>query len=428
MAAVLSLGVATGCEEELPTTIGPEVPGEPVTVEVTIPWSDFASDLEVFGGYGSAGDLGQGFVANQYQGTLDARTLLRFQEYPTSVTVRDSTGTQRPDTDLTFIGGRFVAFFDTVASTAEAPVSLELGATQTEWDPQTASWSFALDTIGDQRPWPESGGGPVTGLGTATWDPAFGDSVVFPLDSAAIAAWSDPNDDAAGARVNLIDVGERLQMNGAVLRLDVRPSINPDTIVETTAFTAAVTFIYTPLPPAEAGGIRIGGSPSWRTILDLAIPEVIDGPASFCAVVSCPHTVDPVQISYAALVLTSRTSEPAYQPGDSVRLDVRPVYNRPAMPKAPLGNSLIDAANGRSVAGSAFGSSPGQRVEIPFTTFARDLLRGVDEDGNATPGTLALLSVIEPFSIGYASFVGPGSVGEPELRLVLTIGPPLELP
>ena len=67
-------------------------------------------------------------------------------------------------------------------------------------------------------------------------------------------------------------------------------------------------------------------------------------------------------------------------------------------------------------------------VQLPFTTFARDLLRGADASGNPVPGTLALLSVIEPFSIGFASFDGPGTPGEPVLRLVLTIGPPVELP
>ncbi len=55
-------------------------------------------------------------------------------------------------------------------------------------------------------------------------------------------------------------------------------------------------------------------------------------------------------------------------------------------------------------------------------------MSGEDAAGNPAPNTLALLSVFEPLSIAYASFEGPGSVGEPQLRLVLTIGPPVELP
>ena len=162
-------------------------------------------------------------------------------------------------------------------------------------------------------------------------------------------------------------------------------------------------------------------------MLDVSIPAVLDDP-DLCAVVECPHTLTPGEISFAALLLTSRATEPAFQPLDSIRLDVRPVFDRGAMPKSPLGPSLIENDLGRSVPPEAFGIAPGQPIEIPFTTFARDLLRGVDEDGNPAPGTLALLSVFEPISISFASFEGPGSAAEPVLKLVLTIGPPVELP
>ena len=77
-------------------TVG-DLPGEPITVLVEIPWSQFASDLEVFGGYGSPEDLGQGVLASAFAGTLDSRTLLRIGAYPVSATVGDSSGAQRPD-------------------------------------------------------------------------------------------------------------------------------------------------------------------------------------------------------------------------------------------------------------------------------------------------------------------------------------------
>ena len=174
--------------------------------------------------------------------------------------------------------------------------------------------------------------------------------------------------------------------------------------------------------------MRIGGSPSWRTILDVQIPDEIDGPPEFCAVVSCPFDLEPGQISYAALRLTSRTTEAAFQPTDTIRLDVRPVFDRSAMPKSPLGSSLVAAPLGRPVPADAFGENAGQVIEIPFTSFARDLLRGEDARGDPAPSTLALLSVFEPLSIAYASFQGPGTAGEPVLRLVLTVGPAVELP
>jgi hypothetical protein len=98
------------------------------------------------------------------------------------------------------------------------------------------------------------------------------------------------------------------------------------------------------------------------------------------------------------------------------------------MPKAPLGSSLIGTSLGRRVAGAAFGSQPGARFEVPITSFLRALVVGQDESGRVAPNTLALLSAIEPSTITFASFVGPGATGEPVLRLVLTIGPPVELP
>ena len=226
----------------------------------------------------------------------------------------------------------------------------------------------------------------------------------------------------------MLDPGYRVGLVGATLRLDVRPSLDPDTIIEVSAFTRGSTFLYTPFPTPPPDGVRIGGVPAWRTLLDVAIPEVLDDDPDFCAVVACPHSLTPGEISFAALLLTSRATEPAFQPTDSIRLDVRPVFDRGAMPKSPLGPSLIQSSFGRAVAPEAFGSNPGQTIEVPFTTFARDLLRGVDEDGNPAPATLALLSIFEPLSISFGSFDGPGSPGEPALLLVLTIGPPVELP
>lgn len=418
-----------GCEEQLP--VGPStgvLPGEPVTVEVIIPWDDFASNLETFGGFGAAADLGVGILANQFADTLDARTLMRFSTYPSVATVRDSTGTNRPDSTLTFVGGRLVAFMDTIASTNTGPVTVALGAIQEEWDARTVTWTNTVDTINDQRTWTEPGAGPVIVVDTAVWDPAEGDSVVFAVDSATIALWEETDDLAMGARLDLVDTGERVQLLSAELRLDARPTLDPDTIVVLSSAGRNITFIYSPFPDPPPDGVRIGGSPSWRTVLDIDIPDVLNGPPSFCAVVSCPHTLTPVEISSASLILTSRATPPAFQPSDSIRLDVRTVLDRPSMPKSPLGPSLIEALFGRAVGPAAFGAGAGQEIEIPFTSFARDLVRGTDEDGNPAPDALALLSLIEPISIAFASFEGPGSPAEPMLRLVLTIGPPVELP
>ena len=112
-----AMGIAA-CQEENPTTLDSNLlPEEPITLEIEIPWEDFASELEVFGGYGAPWELGTGVVAKAFAESLNARTLVRFAAYPKVHQVRDTTGTTRPDSSLTFIGGRVVAFFDTIAST-----------------------------------------------------------------------------------------------------------------------------------------------------------------------------------------------------------------------------------------------------------------------------------------------------------------------
>lgn len=423
--------VVAGCEEQTPTGIGGDIAAEPVTVELELTWSDFGSNLVVLGGYGAPFQLGTGVVATQHGDSMtviDARTLARFRGYPRQATVRDSTGASRPDSMLTFVGGRVAVHFDTIASTNSGPVTLALGALQDEWDPRSASWTAALDTVNDRRLWTEAGAGPVIDLGTAEWDPAVSDSILISLDSTEIALWADTTDLSRGARLDLVTHGPRVLVRDIGLRLDARPSINPDTVVVLDVGRQALTFIYDPIPPPPADGMRVGGAPSWRTILDVKVPGQLTGPPSFCSVVTCPHVIEASQVSFAALVLTSRASETAFQPTDSIGFDVRPVLRRSALPKAPLGESLIGDFLGRRVAPEAFGAVPGEVIEIPVTPFIRALLEGPGSSGFDPPTTLALLSALEPITIAFASFDGPGSAGEPRLRLVLTIGPPVELP
>jgi hypothetical protein len=42
--------------------------------------------------------------------------------------------------------------------------------------------------------------------------------------------------------------------------------------------------------------------------------------------------------------------------------------------------------------------------------------------------SLALLAYLEPVSISFVNFAGPGQPGEPRLRLILTASPIVELP
>ncbi len=423
----IGIGVVA-CAEVTPTSLDETLlPPEPVTLELQIPWEDFASDLEVLGGFGSPAELGSGVIANDFAGTLTSHTLVRYGGYPVSVSVRDTTGTTRPDSSLTYIGGRLVAFLDTVASTNEGPVTLALGATQQDWDSRTVTWTTAVDTINDERSWTEPGAGPVLPLDTVTWDPAEGDSVWFELDSTLIAAWADTTDGSRGGRIEVLTEGVRLQLNGTVLRLNTRPSLNPDSTFFLVSSVRDLTFVYDPFPEPPPDGIRVGGAPAWRTVLDIGIPATLSGPPELCAAVGCPVTLEAGQLSYAALVLSSRRTEAAFQPTDSIGLDVRPVLQRSSLPKAPLGSTLVGSI-GRLVAPEAFGDAEGTEIEIPITRFAQDLVRGEDATGREPPKTLALLSIFEPISIAFGSFFGPNSESPPFLKLIVTVGRSVELP
>jgi len=425
---LVALG-AVACSEQLPTGVDDDLlPPAPVTLEVRLSWEEFADNLEVFTGYGTAADLGAAFLAHRYSPDLEARTILRFSTMPTTVTVTDTAGTQRTDDQLTLTGGRIVAFLDTIQSVSEGPVTLELGSLEEKWHGRSASWGFAVDTVGERRPWEEEGAGPATTVTTTTWDRSQGDTVVFALDSAQVEMLRDTAEVNQGVRITVLTEGVRLKVDNVVLRAAVIPSVRPDTVMDLTGGRRDFTFVYSPLPEAEVDGIRIGGVPAWRTVLDFHLPVSLSGPAELCAVVACPVTLTSDQISQASLVLKGRRGPPAFQPSDTVGLDMRPIYERSAMPKAPLGPSLLLGLFGQRVPPEYFGENEGQEVELPVTNFVRQLVAGDSLHGFPPPNTLALLSKFEPSSLTFASFFGPGTPNAPVLKLIITAGPSVELP
>lgn len=429
LGAAVSLATVAACSEQTPTALtGDALPGEPVTVAIELPWEEFASDLVVIGGYGAPSELGTGVLANAFAGTLNARTLVRFGAYPQSASVRDTTGTVVTDTDLTVTGGRVVAIFNRRSSIVSGPVTLTLGAMQEPWDRSSADWVHAVDSVDFELPWSQLGGGAVVPLDTAVWTPTAGDTLFFALDSAEVAAWSDDAENVHGGRIDLITEGHRLAVSSVGLQLEVQPSVNPDTTIFVDVADRAVTFIYDPEPAPPADGMRVGGVPAWRTIFDLDVPTQLSGPPALCDAVGCPVTLDPGEISYAALVLRTRAAEDAFQPGDTVGIDAREVLSREALPKAPLGASVF-GTSGRRFPAALFRADAGTEVEIPITSFVRNLLEGVDPETQIPyPNTLALLSIFEPRTIGYASFYGPGGPDAPMLKLIVTVGPSVELP
>lgn len=439
---LLAAATLTACENDLPTAVDEGLlPVGPVTVEVRLPWSQFAANLRVLGGFGRAAEVGKGFLAQQYQGVLDARTLVRLASFPREATVRDSTGTTRADNQLTFLGGSLMVKFDLEASTNAGPVTIGAGRTLTRWDVNTVGWVNAVDTLTRKVPWPEAGGGPVAALSTEVWNKsATQDSVMIKLDSAMVAALADTASDR-GVRITVETPGERLQVRQVRLYLTARPSVNKDTVITLPVEVTELTFIYAPPPSAPADGLRVGGIPSWRSIFTLALPASVAGSPAACARVTCPLTLTADRINHAGLVLTTRPVEVAFRPTDSLAVEARAVLAPEALPKSPLGNPLFVADIGRTIGASlpvaAFQPGGARTIELALTPFVQDLARGKTLAGGGVNPTLALISLrcpseltgcFESQSLAYSSFVGPGQPAEPYLRLILTVSDRVKLP
>lgn len=449
-AVALALAAASlvvwACAEQLPTATEEGLVPVGTTVEATLSFDEFATDARVYGGYGRPSDLGGGFVAREFGGAdppdgpgggLNAATLVNFGDLPFVASVRDTTGTTRPDSSLTFLSGRIVAHFDADGSVAEGPVPVLAHEVTEPWDRVTATWSLAVDSLSRKMPWSAPGGGAVgPRIGRAVWDATSDDSLEIMVDSALVAAWRERRDSAGDLRSVRLTAGadgSRLKLRSVRFWIAAQPSLAPDTVVQVLAPTRGTTFIYDPGPPPATGAIlRVGGAPAWRSVLDLDIPRRLTGPPELCAAVGCPVDIDEDHVSYAGLVLSPRRPAPAFAPSDTLAMDVRMVLAPSFLPKSPLGPSN-GGIGGTGFAGTLLAPDlfdapgTGETVEIPVTRLIRDLLRGETASGDPVPSTtVALLSTFEPVSIEYASFEGPGSPAAPRLRLILSFSPPDE--
>lgn len=415
-----------GCDEATPTSSDSGLrPLDPRTVEVVLPFEAFADLVEVHGGYGTPSDVFQAALASEYEGVLDSHVLSLYDRFPWRAQVRDSVGTTRLDSAFTFVGGYLMVQLDTTAGNVpSAPVEVGASALPTRFEPVTASWTMIVDTINDQRAWEIPGAGGGIDLGQATWDPATGDSIMIPLDSAQVALLGDTLEIGNGVRFDLRTPGSRINLIDTNLRLHARPNIHRDTLVTVTALGGSRTFIYNPVPAPATGGIRVGGAPSWRTVLTFDLPREITPEGPVCGVlVTCPIAITAERLNSATLELTTAETQSAFQPIDTIYLDARPVLAPDLLPKSPLGSSMVGGL-GVPIAPGAFQGDEARTVEIPLTTFLQAILAD-PETGRGRH--LAILTPIEPLSINFASFAGPGSATPPTLRLILTVSDTVEV-
>ena len=430
MVRLLTLGIAwalAGCDDQLPTAVDEDLlQAGPATFEVMLPWSEFASNLRVLGGFGRAYELSRGYLADGYRGTMTAHTLLHLNEFPVGATVRDTAGVTQLDTMLTFIQGELLVRFDTVTSTnIVGDVFLTGSLPLTSWHTRSATWETAVDTAGTRVTWPEPGGGPVVPLGAGIWRRAVGDSAFIVFGPSEVAALGDSANAEMGLRLETTTAGERLEILQVQLRLLTVPSSNPDTLIYLLVDPTDMTFIYTPESPAPTDEIRVGGVPAWRSILTLNVPTSVPGSPAACVRAPCPVALTPERLNHAALALTSRTDLSPFAPTDSLRLDARVVLAPDFLPKSPLGSSLFIQSSGEQpgtrVPPLAFVPGGARTVEIPVTPLVRELVRGETPSGGEPSTTIALMSLFEPLTLGYGSFVGPGEPGEPFLRMIITV-------
>ena len=424
---IFCAGAVSGCEEKNTTAVDLGfLDVNPRTVEALIPFGDFVDDVQVFGGYGSAADLGRGFVAQDFGG-LDARTLVHVGDYPTIGTV--------PGT-LSFSTARVVLFFDTLRGNGlEGPVQVELFGVQEQWHPPTVTWEVVVDTAGDRRAWSQPGGGVTTLLGRATFDitdidPSdagggnFTDSVSITIDSATVAALGDGTSGTTGLLVATAQPGKLLHLVDVGFRISTRGSSLPDSIFEVSAPLEDLVFMSDPAPTAPLGWLRVGGTPAWRSVLTLSIPRTITGTPEVCGAVGCEVDLTEVELNLAELVLTTRQTPSWFEPQDTTQVHIRTVLNPELLPKAPLGQ-LVPFS--RNFAPELFSTQAGTQVPLWLTALVIDVLSIAGETDTVPVTTIALFSNPEPNILGFTAFEGAGA-GAPALHLLYTIINPVGLP
>lgn len=339
--AALAVTMAA-CSDETPTLVGedPFPPGSIATTrEVILPAARFFRTLGSFSGYSDASDAPYLVLANQYQGALNAHGLARFRGFPTSVTyVRN--GATRTDAAFTFQDSRLVLGVDTLA-TAGRPFTVQVWEAAERWDPETATWTMAVDSAGDRVAWTEQGGTRGLLLGQATYPATGGDSLVVTLPAAAVRRLADTTH--RGVVLTLAETGARVEFADLLLRIAVKPdSAAPDTTILFTAGTGAErTTVYTPeQPDAPAGTLAVGGIRSARTLLELDLDQTVPG----CAPTeTCPDVpLSEVQLNQVAILLRPTDVPQGFGALNNVPLALRLVVEPELGRVAPLGQTSLD--------------------------------------------------------------------------------------
>lgn len=427
-----------GCLDQAPTTTDPRlIPIEATTFEVVLPFSEFAHDFQLccsptvgsYRGFGTTALLEEVVLAGGWGGDTDIRPLIRFPALPKELEIYlDGFDTPIFDSLYTLEYGAVVLKLDPLQFEGTPPYEITVSETLEDWHVGSATWDFAVDTLGGQVAWGEEGGGTLRELGTVLWDPTQdSDTVAVEIDAETVERWSDLSRADRGVVVSVAGPGQRLVLTEAWLVAFVEASIEPGFINSSKIPGPQVTQIVSSAPELSVEGFQIGGTPSRRAAFRIELPETVDAPAEVCEIVTCPVPLRVENIVYGALRLHTRTTTPlGLTPRTALTLELRSLLAPERFPRSPLGfdTSLLPI----SLDPDDFGPEADQRAELPMTAFLRTLAIEFEEGDILPPSTVTLRTNPEPAGLGLATFWGPGTELEPSLRLVLTVSSEIPRP
>jgi hypothetical protein len=409
--------LVAACGEEGPTSVGADLMGPGVrTYQVTLDPADFLVADTTFDRIGSLDDAPFRMAAHAFDGELEARTLLSLLR-PEVVTYTPSEGQSRTDTIQAVTGGILTLIVDTLA-TSIRPIDVQVVQVMEEWHRRTATWDVRIDTTGVTETWSEPGGSPGAVLGEATW--TGGDTLQIVLDSAAVAVWDDTAAARLGGMFRSVTPGSRLFVTALTFQFNVVPT-GTDTVLAAGQLLESKIIAAPEDPGPEAGVLRVGGLPAWRTLLHFRPMAEVQIPCGPGQPPGCMLPLDGVTINQAALLLEPMAAGPR-RLERLTRIEGRGVFEGPGvpLPRSPLAPAFDLPSDSLVAAHFAAPDDETPAVAVPVTRYVRINMDSTDGD-DVPPRWLALVALNERTMFGYAAFGGLGSDRPPRLRLVVSV-------
>ncbi|HEY0304226.1 MAG TPA: hypothetical protein VGC44_04595, partial [Longimicrobiales bacterium] len=204
--------------------------------------------------------------------------------------------------------------------------------------------------------------------------------------------------------------------------VSARSDIQPDTVFNFDVAPIVTNFIFNPQPPPPTD-LRVGGVPSWRTMLGLR-PELVNLSFPCPGVTGCQINLRDAHINRAELLLQPTTRHAGFLPEDTMFIQVRTLLVSPGVPleRSPVGVDVcgqVAACLRKGLAAPGFflpqSGTTVAPVAFDVTSYMIALLDDEVAEENRPPFALTLLIPNEPTTFGFATFAQG-----PRLRLVLT--------